>query len=374
MYRHMADAQQQEEEELSELALPALPSYVEYEHIRHLIPRGHALVGVSGEGIETKDDYIRALLWIVGGSGSGKTNSTLIRIDDDIRRGHQLMGVDPHAGKPDSLPNALRGYEQFFRLPIARELSDIDVVLDTFLEEFYGRRDHGWPLFPPITLVVDEVDTLTVGIEREEKLAMSVMNKMKKIARICGQESRDFNLLSILISHNAAGLSWLRRDAVMVLAHQVLQFEERMRVCNQDREMARSMDNWPRGRTYVYGIAFEDGPLLVQQPVVKTRVVDANQRMPDLPQKQPERTQELTGTMRAGHAKQPECARELTGTANDENVFLPLTLQKFLHEAARKYANGEASINDILREGGLSPGGRNNQNLKMLLDGMATQE
>ncbi len=271
------------QEDAPALDAPALPNYVDYDSIRHLIPQGHALVGVTGSGIETKEDYIRALLWIVGGSGSGKTNSTVIRVDDDARRGHQFLGVDPHAIKPDSLTNALRGYACLFRMPIAKKLEDIEAVLDAFLEEFYGRKDEGWPLSPPITLVVDEVGSLTMDVDKGDPVAVRVADKLKRIARICGQESRDFKMFGIYISQNAAGLAWLRRDAVIVLAHQVLQMSERLLVCNQDREIARSMNNWPKGRTYVYGIAFGDGPMLVQQPVVRGRVVDANPVMPDLP-------------------------------------------------------------------------------------------
>jgi hypothetical protein len=221
--------------------------------------------------------------------------------------------------------------------------------------------------------VVDEVDTLTVGVDRSDPVAVRVCDKLKRIARICEQESRDFGLLSIVISHNAAGLAWLRRDAVMVLAHQVLQFSERLLVCNQDREIARSMDNWPKGRTYVYGIAFEDGPLLVQQPVVKPRVVDATVRMPDLPRKTDRKLSKDLARYRQEAQNLPEDARELIGRETDEIISTPDALKNMLKEAGRRRDNGE-SIDSILKQLGLSPGGRNNQNLKMLLDGMAMQE
>jgi hypothetical protein len=214
---------------------------------------------------------------------------------------------------------------------------------------------------------------LTVGIEKEEKLAVRVAEKLKRISRICGQEARDFNMVGIYISHNAAGLAWLRRDAVMVLAHQVVQFEERMRVCNQDREIARTMDNWPKGRTYVYGIAFEDGPLLVQQPVVKTRVIDATVRMPDLPRKTDRKLSEDPGRLRQETQNLSEDSRETIGRESREIFSAPDVLKNMLKEAGRLRDNGE-SIDSILKKLGLSPGGRNNQNLKMVLDGMATQD
>jgi hypothetical protein len=207
-----------------------------------------------------------------------------------------------------------------------------------------------------------------VGIEREDKLAVRVMEKLKKIARICGQESRDFNLFSIFISHKGTGLAWLRSEALMVIVHQVLQFSERLVVCNQDREMARNMDNWPKGRSLVYGIAFLEGPRLVQQPVVKTRVIDATVRMPDLPRKTLGKLSEDPARYRQEAQNLSEDRREATGRETDEVFSCTLELKNILKEAGRRRDNGE-SIDSILK-----PGGRNNQNLKMLLDGMAMQE
>jgi hypothetical protein len=95
-----------------------------------------------------------------------------------------------------------------------------------------------------------------------------------------------------------------------------------------------------------------------------------------LPQKQPERAQEQAGTMQQDivqQARQQERIEQLTGTEHDEKSFSPLLVKKFLNESGRKYANGE-SLNSILKEYGLAPGGRNNQNLKVLLDGMAAED
>lgn len=254
---------------------PDLPTFVRYEDVRPHIPRGHTLVGVSGYGVETKEDHVRALLWIVGNSGTGKTNSTVIRVDDDVKRGHRLLGVDPHAFKDDSLTNALRGYAPFFLQPIARRLEDIDTVLQTFLDEFEERKNND-PPYNPITLVVDEVGSLTMDIDKSNKLEGEVARKLREIARICGQESRGFQMYGIFISQNAAGLAWLRRYALMVLAHQVLMMSERLLVCNQNRDVANDMETWPKGRTLVYGIAFPQGQMLVQQPVCTPRIVDAD--------------------------------------------------------------------------------------------------
>jgi hypothetical protein len=64
----------------------------------------------------------------------------------------------------------------------------------------------------------------------------------------------------------------------------------------------------------------------------------------------------------------PEDAQEGTGRQNEApDLRDRITLKKFLNEAGRKYASG-ASIDSILRDAGLQTGGRNNQNLKMLLE------
>jgi hypothetical protein len=50
---------------------------------------------------------------------------------------------------------------------------------------------------------------------------------------------------------------------------------ERQLVCNQISEIAREMDNWPIGRTVVYGIAFQ-GVRVLQQPLFQSpNVVDS---------------------------------------------------------------------------------------------------
>jgi hypothetical protein len=45
------------------------------------------------------------------------------------------------------------------------------------------------------------------------------------------------------------------------------------------------MDTWPRGRTLAYGVMFQEGPIVVQQPrFTPRRIVDADPAsLPDLP-------------------------------------------------------------------------------------------
>jgi len=254
-------------------ALAQLPTYVRYEEIRPQIPHGRALVGVSGRGIETKEDSVRALVWIVGGSGTGKTNTVCIRVDDDHRRGHRFLVIDPHRFKKDSLYNAIKGYASRFLLPVAMEPEDVLAVLNTFLQEF-ERRKAGSSWSYPVTIIVDEVGSLVLDIDKDNPVEANVVARLKEVARVCGQEARGFNMGGIFISQDAAGLAWLRKRALMVLAHQVTMWSERLLVCNQNTVIARDMDTWPVGRTLAYGIAFPEGQLVVQQPMFQPRLLE----------------------------------------------------------------------------------------------------
>src|SRR5215469_14954415 len=251
-----------------------LPTYVRYEEIRPQIPHGRALVGVSGRGIETKEDSVRALVWIVGGSGTGKTNTVCIRVDDDDRRGHRFLVIDPHRFKKDSLYHAIKGYASQFLLPVAMEPEDVLATLNAFLQEFERRKAGGsWSY--PVTIIVDEVGSLVLDVDKDNPVEANVAARLKEVARVCGQEARGFDMGGIFISQDAAGLAWLRKRALMVLAHQVTMWSERLLVCNQNTMIARDMDTWPVGRTLAYGIAFPEGQLVVQQPVFQPRVLEA---------------------------------------------------------------------------------------------------
>jgi hypothetical protein len=261
----------------------AIPTLVRYEDIRGQILPGQALVGVSARGVETKDGSVRACLWIVGGSGSGKSNTLALRVNDLAALRHQFLGIDPHAFKEDSMTNSVRGYASRFLLPIAQRLEDINDVLDTFLGEFSRRRDEGAPRDQPITILIDEVGSMVSDIDKNDELEQAVARKLKETARICGQEARGFNMGGIFISQDAAGLAWLRKRALMILAHQVTMWSERLLVCNNDAKIARAMDTWPKGRTLAYGIAFEQGAMVVQQPLFTARPMIEAGTMPALP-------------------------------------------------------------------------------------------
>lgn len=337
-----------------------LPSIVRYEDIRTNIPDDHALVGVDGSGVITRNREIKALTWVVGGSGSGKTNSVCIRVDEDYEWGHRFLVIDPHWFKDDSMYNAIKGYSDRFLMPVAYETEDIIKVLDTFLGEFKRRKSGGsWEF--PITILIDEVGSLTSD-KPETDQEKEMIDKIKQVARICGQESRGFEMTGMYISQDAAGLAWLRKRAIMVLAHQLLMMSERLLACNQNAEVARSMDTWPRGRTLVYGIGFKEGQRVVQQPVFQ-------------PRKFVESTIEIPSSSESSRSsEQPdgdmclEAASEaVTEPLEDKINPTQFELKKILAEIGKMKANG-MSNDAILKEFGLTPGGRNNQNLKAVVE------
>jgi hypothetical protein len=257
-----------------------LPTNVKYEEVRGLVPAGHILVGVGRAGkVETKEKAVGACVWIVGMSGTGKTSTTVLRVEERANDGHWFLGVDPHWFKADSLYHAIYEladeetgeplgpgpYKGRFLMPMACTAEQQQKVLQAFLDEFNGRKSGIIPKpWRKITLLVDEVGALMDPTTEEEE---AIKEMLPTIARICGQEARNFNMGGIFISQQATGLAWLRKMALMVIVHQLLMQNERLLAVNENKEVAKDMETWPVGRTYVYGVGFsKSGPLTVQQP------------------------------------------------------------------------------------------------------------
>lgn len=262
------------------LPAPTLPEKVRYEDVRNYVPQGHALLGVSENGVETCDFSQLMTCWIVGGSSMGKSNTVALKIDEAMRLGRnlKLLVIDPHAKKTDSLYNKIRPYEQAFLRPVAQYEDDILASLQWFLGEFKRRLDTGDCGYD-LLLVVDEVSNV-VESENEE-----IGKLLKKIARICGQESRGFGMFAFFVSQKASGLAWLRNVVITVIAHKMVMMSERKLACNEDMSIARDMESWPRGRVLVYGAGFESMRVLQQPvftvPVLPENVASVSSRLPD---------------------------------------------------------------------------------------------
>lgn len=259
--------------------LDELPTNIRYEEIKDQIPAGHILVGIGRAGIETKIKAVGACLWIVGLSGTGKTSTTVLRVEERAADNHVFLGVDPHWFKDDSLYHAIYEtldghpgpYANRFAMPMATTPADSLKVLKAFLNEFNARKAGQRPKpWQRITLLVDEVgaqmDKATATTPEEKE----IIELLPSIARICGQESRNFEMGGIFISQQATGLAWLRKVALMVIVHQLLQESEKKLATNEDAAVMKAMKTWPIGRTYVYGVGFgTEGPRVVQQPYFK---------------------------------------------------------------------------------------------------------
>lgn len=245
-----------------------LAKAVDYWAIAHRVPAGHALLGVdpaTGEVITCDFGYLLTT-WIVGGSGRGKTNTVALKVYEAVQLGYKLIVIDPHKHKDDSLAKKLEPFSTSILGEVAWKDEQIDAVLDWFLETFEERR-QGRGTKEQILLIVDEVGNLA----RNDLF----VDKIKKIARVCGQESRGFGMAGYFISQQASGLKWLRDSAITVIAHKLLMDSERLLACNNNRLMARQMDAFPVGRVVVYGQAFDDMRVL-QMPIFAT------ERMPSL--------------------------------------------------------------------------------------------
>ena len=339
-----------------------LPDRVRYEEIRSQIPQGHILVGVGASGVETKERAVGACVWIVGLSGTGKTSTTTLRVDERKQEGHKFLGADPHFFKGESLFHAIYEkedgrpgpYKGDFLAPMGRTPEEILDVLKMFLDEFNARKSKRRPKpWQKITLLVDEVSAMmdkALATTPEEK---EIIDLLPSIARICGQEARDFQMGGIFISQQATYLAWLRKYALMIIVHQLLQESEKKLATNSDSEVMEEMKYWPIGRTYVYGVGFQEGPRTVQQPLFEPKM-DNLSFLPRDP------WEDL--------GRHPEGNGEDAGREKDASEDVtPLVLRRFLNDAGKMHAAGQ-SIDSILKAHGLTPGGRNNQNLKSLLE------
>ena len=350
----------------------AIPVSIRYEEIRSQVPRGRSCLGVSENGVEHCDFGQLMTMWICGGSSTGKSNTVALKIDEAIRNGRKIgiILVDPHARKEDSLYNKIRCYENYFLCRVATSEGEIREALEWFKAEFERRLEQGGKGQNDILLVVDEVSNVVESDDEE------IGKLIKKIARICGQESRGFGMFGWFISQDAAGLSWLRKRAMTVIAHKLNMMSERKLACNEDMDIARQMSDWPRGRVAVYGLNFQ-GVMITQMPAFNPPVVDGTveeipaemeelQANPALPNSTNRVFQAQPGKTREDRLEEngEDAGRPFT----EETLSNPLVLKKFLNEAGKMRAGG-MSIDAILKAYGLPPGGRNNQNLKALLDG-----
>ncbi len=184
---------------------------------------------------------------------------------------------------------------------------------------------------------------------------------LREIVAICGEESRGFGMYGWFLSQKCAGLKWLRDSAITVIAHRLTRFEEALLACNDDRQAAKKLLAFKVGRSYIYGVDFDE-PIELQQPLYEVPVVESTVTpITDISSSGQSSINQAVTTPEGGR----EGAWEGSGrTEDNDHTF---ELKKMLREAGRMRAQGE-STDTILRRLGLSAGGRNNQDMKALLD------
>src|SRR6266487_1694672 len=240
-------------------------------------------VRISEPGVNQGQLGVGATAAIAGPADDLPTEVMYEDVRGQVPRGHILLGVDPHWYKDDSLYHAIcetldgqpLPYARHFVKPMARTPEEAKVVLQAFLDEFNGRKSGRIPRsqWRPLTLLVDEVGSLMDPTTPEDE---EIAKMLPTIARVCGQEARNFLMGGIFISQQATGLAWLRKMALMVIVHQLLMQNEKELAVNGDKATAKAMESWPVGRTYVYGVGFQEGPRTVQQPYFKSPDADGD--------------------------------------------------------------------------------------------------
>lgn len=356
-----------------------LPTSIKYEQVAGQIPRGHGLLGVSANSVETAELQEFMTMLISGGSNAGKSNTVGIKLHEVISNGRdvRLLVIDWHWRKPDSLYNKVKAYEPLFLMPVVTEEEDTLPALQWFYQEFKRRlRDGVTEQDQDILLVIDEVPGM-MDAEDEQ-----IPKMLKLIARKAGREARGYRMYAWFIVQQQIGLAWLRNVVHTVIAHKSGRMNEALEACNQHKDIARDMENWPAGRVVVYGQNFQ-GVRVLQMPIFTPPTVEADQGSgavyveemePLAPRLPNSASPNLPNSAGKTTPNDPEDNGEASGrryTAEDLNN--PLVLKKFLNEAGKMRANG-SSIDAILKAYGMTPGGRNNQNLKMLLDAQASDQ
>lgn len=355
-----------------------IPKVVAYSSIADQIPPDRSLLGIYPEtgNLEIVEPERYKTAWFVGGSNTGKTNTVYGKVSDMVRWGAKIIICDNHAFKKDSLANKLKDFHGRLLIPIAQTDEQIKNAIIFFLREFKRRRDQGKPCAEKWLLVGDEVNATAnhmVRISKEE--AASLLEEFgikiegefvklqvffKLLAETCGYEARGFEMFGYFISQKVAGLHWLRNAMMTVFVHGLLMDSEALLAANNNRKHAELVKAFKVGRTLVYGLDFD--PVVLQQPKYEiAQIVESTIEIPS--------SSESSNAFEQPDGYMPLEAAPEAVTEPLEEKFEPtqFELKKILAEIGKMKASG-LSNDAILKEYGLTPGGRNNQNLKAVAE------
>jgi len=358
-----------------------IPAVIAYSSIASQVPADRSLLGVYPEtgNLEIVDPERYKTAWFVGGSNTGKTNTVYGKVADAVRWGARMIICDSHAYKKDSLANKLSDFHHTLLMPIAQTDEQIKNAIIAFLREFKARRDHGKSCADKWLIVADEVNATAnhmVRISKEE--AASLLEEFgiriedeyvklqvffKFLAETCGYEARGFEMFGYFISQKVAGLAWLRNAMMTVFVHGLLMDSEALLAANSSRKYAELIKSFKAGRTLVYGLDFD--PVVLQQPkyemgqIVDSTIVAPTSNGSSMVFQQPTRDD---------FGRSTEGALEAVGRYTEDKIDpSSFELKKLIAEIGKMKSNG-LSNDAILKQYGLNPGGRNNQNLKAVTE------
>lgn len=357
-----------------ERVVESIAEVVRYEEVADEIPPEMSLLGIHPEdgSLELTAWEKLKCLWIVGSSSSGKSNTVFGKAKEARDQGAKFAIVDQHIVKPDSLGRKMMAYENAFLRPIAVSDEEVIATLKWFKTEF-ERRVHCLvcarggqcqACSQKIVLVCDEMNRMN----RNEVLR----GWLKDIVAICGEESRGFGMYGWFLSQKCAHLKWLRDSAITVIVHRLTRLEEALLACNEDRAAAKRLLGFKVGRTYVYGVDFDE-PMELQQALYPMPKNDNPSTWPNgnlntdslLPCDLPNSTIEKMEAEREGNG-------EVGGSSTGENnVPIDLSVTKELRDIGKRLRNGEDPAK-IVKSYGL-PYGRATQELSAVVQMMARQ-
>lgn len=266
-----------------EQVVESIAEVVHYEEIADEIPPEMSLLGIHPEdgSLELTAWEKLKCVWLVGSSSTGKSNTIFGKALEAVNKGAKLLVVDQHAIKKDSLARKLQPLSHAYLRPLATSDDDVLATLAWFKAEF--ERRVNCPMCArsdepcvrcsqKIVLICDEMNRMV----RNEAL----VKPLKEIVAICGEESRGFGMYGWFLSQKCAHLKWLRDSAITVIVHKLTRFEEALLACNEDRAAARRLLGFKVGRTYVYGVDFDE-PMELQQALYPTPKNDSPGTWPD---------------------------------------------------------------------------------------------
>lgn len=337
---HVQQIQEVKPDQLQIEAPQAIPDVVRYEDVADRIPPDQSLLGIHPEDgrLElTSWEKLKAV-WLVGSSSTGKSNTIFGKALEAVNKGAKLLVVDQHAVKEDSLARKLAPLSRSFLAPVAVKDAEVLEALNAFKAEF-DRRVDGAPCKQKIVLICDEMNRMVRNDELKKPL--------QEIVAICGEESRGFGMYGWFLSQKCAGLKWLRDSAITVIVHRLTRFEEALLACNNNRKAAERLLSFKIGRTYIYGVDFDE-PVELQQALYGANVVDDEDEGTEIVEASPSDLPSLPTkvlTSDTASTKRPELRLvEVASEAATKRKTIPILTEH------------EKKIGEMFFVGGINPG------------------